>query len=844
MAVGTTAFPTALDTAVELVEAANNASTTLNGTLTIGATTITVSSTSLFPSSGLITIESEIISYTGTTATTFTGCTRGVDGTSAASHADTTDVYGYYTSLHHEALRGAIIAVETKLGYGSSTSTANTVLLGNGTGTSAWGAITNAYIDASAAIAHSKMAALTASRLMVTDASGFASASSVTSTEAGYLSGVTSAIQTQIDGKQAAFSYAGPATGAAAAPAFRSLVAADIPDLSAIYALLGHDHDGDYQPIDQDLTDIATLTGDGLLRRSSNVWAMDSAAYLTGNQTITLSGDVSGSGATSISVTIGAGKVTNAMLAGSIAISKLSITGTPDGSKFLRDDGSWQVPGGGGTVTSVGLSLPAIFTVSGSPVTGAGTLTGDLADQVANTVFAGPETGADDTPAFRALVAADIPDLSASYSVVGHNHSGVYEPANANIQSHIASTSNPHSVTKSQIGLGNVENTAISTWAGSANITTVGTITSGGLGTGAVIGGVTMTLGSDADGDIYYRSSNVLTRLPKGTALQRLRMNAGATAPEWFTDSGGGLTVDTTAIASGTAGTILYQTSGNVLGEIAGSSVTANGAISFTPTARTSGSPALPFAQFLSAADTGLGNVEQIAFQFGGDASQATVTRTLTGGGGAIALWRNALFVAPTIAASASQTITQSGTVAIAGPPIAGTNITLTSPTALLIRTNRSDQSSIRLDGSSGNTYNSIDYVTSARTFSLTGSANTWYLLDRGSGTFPFYVDAGSSYPRMGIGTNAIDTSTHLRVLSSSASRVGLRVDSASSPSVPIFEVRVNGTADTALEVDGDSTAGNTRLLIYDVDNATLERVSVGAADSGGSGFKVLRIPN
>ncbi len=34
------------------------------------------------------------------------------------------------------------------------------------------------------------------------------------------------------------------------------------------------------------------------------------------------------------------------------------------------------------------------------------------------------------------------------------------EPANSNIQSHISSTSNPHSVTKAQIGLGNVDNTS------------------------------------------------------------------------------------------------------------------------------------------------------------------------------------------------------------------------------------------------------------------------------------------------------------------------------------------------------------------------------------------------
>src|SRR5262249_49787401 len=54
-----------------------------------------------------------------------------------------------------------------------------------------------------------------------------------------------------------------------------------------------------------------------------------------------LTGDVTTS-AGSLATAIGAGKVTNTMLAGSIALSKLAITGTPDGSKFLRDDGSWQ----------------------------------------------------------------------------------------------------------------------------------------------------------------------------------------------------------------------------------------------------------------------------------------------------------------------------------------------------------------------------------------------------------------------------------------------------------------------------------------------------------------------
>lgn len=67
-------------------------------------------------------------------------------------------------------------------------------------------------------------------------------------------------------------------------------------------------------------------------------------------------------------------------------------------------------------VASVGLALPSsIFTVSGSPVTASGTLTGTLNAQSPNAVFAGPATGAGDVPTFRALAAADIPDLSSTY---------------------------------------------------------------------------------------------------------------------------------------------------------------------------------------------------------------------------------------------------------------------------------------------------------------------------------------------------------------------------------------------------------------------------------------------
>lgn len=61
--------------------------------------------------------------------------------------------------------------------------------------------IANASVAAAAAIALSKLAATTASRALVSDASGFVTAATTTATEIGYVNGVTSAIQTQINDK-------------------------------------------------------------------------------------------------------------------------------------------------------------------------------------------------------------------------------------------------------------------------------------------------------------------------------------------------------------------------------------------------------------------------------------------------------------------------------------------------------------------------------------------------------------------------------------------------------------------------------------------------------------------
>src|ERR1700678_471960 len=79
--------------------------------------------------------------------------------------------------------------------------------------------------------------------------------------------------------------------------------------------------------------------------------------------------------------------------------------------------------GSGGGVSSVGLSAPSQFAVSGSPVTSSGTLGFTWNTESANFVLAGPSTGAAAAPTFRALVAADIPSLPY-VSSVGFTMSG------------------------------------------------------------------------------------------------------------------------------------------------------------------------------------------------------------------------------------------------------------------------------------------------------------------------------------------------------------------------------------------------------------------------------------
>ena len=91
---------TPIVTTSTLVNKCATAFSTLNGTITATATTITLVATASFPTTGgIIRIDSETISYTGVSGLTLTGLVRGINGTTAAAHTTGANVGGYTVTI-------------------------------------------------------------------------------------------------------------------------------------------------------------------------------------------------------------------------------------------------------------------------------------------------------------------------------------------------------------------------------------------------------------------------------------------------------------------------------------------------------------------------------------------------------------------------------------------------------------------------------------------------------------------------------------------------------------------------------------------------------------------------
>jgi hypothetical protein len=197
-------------------------------------------------------------------------------------------------------------------------------------------------------------------------------------------------------------------------------------------------------------TQRATL-GLGTISTGNGTWADGgsfsgtSSGTNTGDQTITLTGDVTGTGTGSFATTIATGAVvegkiaTNAVTtskinADAITAEKLADSSaaivaasspagagafigqqwfnTNNGQEFTWTGTAWIQQAGIGTINIVDSTPIAIAVTYPDPYSA--TLTTTLDTQAAATVFAGPATGADTAPTFRAIVPGDLPDATVS----------------------------------------------------------------------------------------------------------------------------------------------------------------------------------------------------------------------------------------------------------------------------------------------------------------------------------------------------------------------------------------------------------------------------------------------
>jgi hypothetical protein len=197
-------------------------------------------------------------------------------------------------------------------------------------------------------------------------------------------------------------------------------------------------------------TQRATL-GLGTIATGNGTWtdggsfSGTSSGINTGDQTITLTGAVTGTGTGTFATSIATGAVSetaiatsavttskildDAVTAAKLADSSAAIVAaaspagigafigqqwfnTNNGQEFTWTGSAWLQQAGIGTINIVD-STPIAIAVS-YPDAYSATLTTTLDTQVAATVLAGPTSGADTAPTFRAIVPTDLPDATVS----------------------------------------------------------------------------------------------------------------------------------------------------------------------------------------------------------------------------------------------------------------------------------------------------------------------------------------------------------------------------------------------------------------------------------------------
>lgn len=542
----------------------NNASTTLSGSINNTQTSITVVSSGAFPApsggdyfyatmyevSAGAEINIEIIKVTGVVGDIWT-VVRAQDGTTGRSRDG---VSTCYVELRWTAASGSLmLQKDNNLSDLASASAARTNL---GLGS---------------------MATQLSSSVSITG--GNISGVTLTSLDSG------TTIQDNADTtKQVRFEVSGVATGTT-----RTLT---VPDASGTLALTS-DLSSGYQPLDSDLTALAALNANGLIARTGagtvSVRTISAPAAgitisnsdgVSGNPTLALANDLAA--VESISTTGFVKRTaTETWTATSIVDGDIpsALTGkTYNGLTLTANATGFSVAGGttsktvtfNNTLTLSGtdgttITLPNVtgtvpldnqtFYLGTTAVTinrpsGALTLNGVSIDGSAGSATSA--TSATTATNLASGVLGSLPYQSAAgtTALLSPNTSATKQVLTQTGTGSAGAAPSWGSLTNSDVGLGNVENTALSTWTGSTSITTLGTVDTGtwsattiGInkgGTGATTATAAFNALSPSTtlGDLIYHDGTGDVRLAGNTTTSRrfLRQTGTGTvsaAPAW-----------------------------------------------------------------------------------------------------------------------------------------------------------------------------------------------------------------------------------------------------------------------------------------------------------------------
>ncbi|KKL94071.1 hypothetical protein LCGC14_1868330, partial [marine sediment metagenome] len=476
------------------------------------ATTFAVDDGTGFGDNMVVVIDAEAIFCATLIGNTFSGCVRGFDGTSPSSHSSGATVTGNIVAAHHNALKDEVKAIEQALGVNLSQVQASDTELDELAG-----------LDC----ANGKITKETAGSWACADdetGTDDQAASEVPFTPAGDIEASdTQAAMEELDGeKQANLGFTaensankGAASGYAAldgsslvvqnpANATATPTGSKIPiaeadgdlhsswiPLDANYSWTGdHDFASGTRGIPRGATLPGTcVTGDEYmdtnatsgqrhyLCESANTWKLQGDGGGGGGGE---ANTYSNSGVGGVGVILTKSGVDLPFKSVNAASSKVTVTDDAGNSEVDIDvaEANLTLSNLGGAVTDgqipAGIMRDAEWTAATAVAQGKVELATD----------AEANTGTDTT---RAVTPANLKAWTASAGSLDHvNLTSIGTNTHAQIDTHLASAANPHAVTKAQVGLANAEDTAISTWIGSANITTVGTIV-GGTWQGAAI---------------------------------------------------------------------------------------------------------------------------------------------------------------------------------------------------------------------------------------------------------------------------------------------------------------------------------------------------------------------